>query len=882
MRYLFMNKKSILAGLTLFSASTVFGINATHNSINYTQSNGETIQVRLYGDEYNHYYTDLNGNVLVVDKNGDLITATEQQAKAARQRKTVAPRLLTAAYPKSGAPKSLIILVQFPDKQFSFGAEYFHNMLNQPGYSQLGATGSAKDYFIENSCGKFSPEFDVYGPITTQNNISYYGENDDALAFEMVIEACNQLDPQIDFSQYDTDGDGWVDNIYIFYAGYGQADGGSANTIWPHSSSLTLKGQTLRLDGKMIGQYGCSNELVGGTGRTLTGIGTFCHEFMHILGFPDLYSTATNSDESFTPNEWSIMDHGSYNNNGRTPPYLTAYERAFMGWMAPTRISGDAALRIPEVSENIAYRINTTSANEYYLLENRQKSGWDAYLPGHGMLVWHIDYNKSAWDANTVNNNPNHQYVDIVEADNTQTESSRSGDTFPGTAGITTLGDNTTPSLLSWANDPTGITLTNITESAGVIMSSVNGGGTLPAKPAVPYASEIGDNSFVINWSAVENATGYLIDIYTTENGRVRRLPNWTNKAVGTDATSIAVTGLAPETDYTFTVTAVSGISIGEKSDETNATTSAPGITYYAPTATAATNIGSQSFTANWESLTQADEYLLSVYHKATGNSIEDCQDFSNKLDLPNGWTTTCSSTFSVKNYYGEAAPSLRFQSNAEKLESPVYDDAATSLSFWYRGYSCDSSNSLVINGYINGAWTKIDERTGISNTTGTTYTCDADKLAGVKGIRIFYNNAAKGSVLVDDVKVGFGTAIVDEYDLKDFNVGSTTSYTVKDLKPNTDYYYYVIGKAGEKTSLQSNIISAKTSADAGIEGISDNAEIYAHGKTVVIATTGKYEIFNISGYKVAEGTGNAEINLNAAGLYIIKTNKNISKIILK
>ncbi len=301
--------------------------------------------------------------------------------------------------------------------------------------------------------GKFNPTFDVYGPVTLEHGYHYYGENNsltgqDLHATDMVIEACRALDDEIDYTQYDLDGDGVIDNVYVVYAGYGASDSGMADRIWPHSYNFANDERRVWLDGKMLGNYACSNEINFNTGR-MTGIGTFVHEFGHCLGLPDMYNTVDQS-ATFTPGEWDFMDYGMYNNGTHTPPCVTAYERMFLGWLEPVELVQPDNLSLGHIAGNTAYMISTNLPDEYFILENRQPEGWDAFIPGHGMLVWHIDYVKSVWDENRVNTNPSHQYVDILEADNHRSLDDIAGDPFPGTSGKTAITDETQPSLRTW------------------------------------------------------------------------------------------------------------------------------------------------------------------------------------------------------------------------------------------------------------------------------------------------------------------------------------------------------------------------------------------------------------------------------------------------
>lgn len=385
-----------------------------------------------------------------------------------------------ASFPAYGSPRVLVILVEYQDtkfRNFYDPYEYFYNMLNSEDFTDYKATGSALQYFKDNSNGVFTPQFDLYGPLTLDHDYLYYGENDrygdDIRAHEMIIEACRQLDDVIDFNDYDCDGDGIVDNVYVFYAGRGEASGGTSGTVWPHSWELSSAGiDDLILDGVRVERYACSNEL---DGSYPDGIGTFVHEFGHVLGLPDIYQTG-GYVTCFTPGDWCIMDQGSYNNDSRTPPNYGAFERYALGWIKPIEYDAPMSVTLPAIDRNECGIIRTEKDTEFFLFENRQKEGWDKYVPGHGMLVWHISYNSLLWEQNQVNNTPSFQCVDIVEADNILDGPTRSGDSFPGTANITSFTPETIPALVSWGGENLNYPITEIAEKDGLITFNVLGG----------------------------------------------------------------------------------------------------------------------------------------------------------------------------------------------------------------------------------------------------------------------------------------------------------------------------------------------------------------------------------------------------------------------
>ncbi len=379
------------------------------------------------------------------------------------------------SFPVIGEQKGLVILVEYNDVKFKYGDyDYFNRMLNEEGFSDYGSLSSARDWFIFNSNGSFLPDFDVYGPVTLPNDRSYYGGNDafgnDKRPYEMAIDACNILDEEVDFSQYDRDGDGVIDNVFIFYAGKGEHDSNISNAVWPHSwdISLALPNEELIYDNVKLDRYACTCEYPSGFKRP-DGIGTFVHEFSHVMGLPDLYVTTYTG--GFTPGEWSVLDQGPYNNDRLTPPNYSSFEKSALGWLEFIPLE-EGCVELPDLSTtNVAYVLPTENENEFFFFENRQQKGNDEFIPGHGMLVWHVDYVKSIWDSNIVNNKSNHQHVDLVEADNVKSASSRAADAFPGTKNVTSFGFETKPQLASWSKQRLAFDIEDISESEDGIIS---------------------------------------------------------------------------------------------------------------------------------------------------------------------------------------------------------------------------------------------------------------------------------------------------------------------------------------------------------------------------------------------------------------------------
>jgi M6 family metalloprotease-like protein len=335
----------------------------------------------------------------------------------------------------------LIILASFADRTFAEAhtTELYQRMANEEGFvHELGFKGSVHDYFKDQSGGRFLLDFDVVGPVKLSLNYAYYGENDiygqDMRAGEMVAEACKLAAKDVDYADYDWDGDGVVEQVVVLFAGQGEHCCEDAMTIWPHESELSYSdyGHTLKLDGMVISTYACCSEL-SVKGR-IEGIGTLCHEFSHCLGLPDMYDTEENN--CFGMSRWDLMDYGCYNDNGFTPCGYTSYERMLCGWLQPVVLTSpcEETEMQPLSMNGIAYLIyNTKAPQEYYLLENRQQVGWDRSLPGSGLLILHVDEDEEVWLENRVNTDPAHQHCTIFHADidSGTTISDLQGDPYP-------------------------------------------------------------------------------------------------------------------------------------------------------------------------------------------------------------------------------------------------------------------------------------------------------------------------------------------------------------------------------------------------------------------------------------------------------------------
>lgn len=446
-----MIKRTLIITLSLAVSLTLSAVPAKRGQWRTAKlSNGKEVRIELRGDEFGAWWQAEDGRAYLQEtgkesfKEIDLqefhknTAPKRQQAQKARMdRRKI--NIGGEHQPYEGTKKGLIILVEFKNLKFKQGhnLELFNKIIKEKGYtSEAGHKGCVKDYFNDVSYGKFDFDFDVVGPVAMPENYEYYGSNQGgnnaSRAGTMVGEACKLVDDIVDFSEYDWDNDGEVEQIFVIYAGLGEADGGDANTIWPHQFFLASSdyGKRYNADGVSVNAYACAAELNGK--NKISGIGTICHEFSHCLGLPDAYDT---QGDNYGMGGWDIMDQGSYNNDGYVPAGYTSYERWYCGWLEPTileaeemNVTGMKAL----TDAPVAYVLyNQQRKNEYYLIENRQKKGWDEALNGAGLLAIHVDFDAYQWRMNMVNTNAKHLRMTILPADGEANRYNESNDPYP-------------------------------------------------------------------------------------------------------------------------------------------------------------------------------------------------------------------------------------------------------------------------------------------------------------------------------------------------------------------------------------------------------------------------------------------------------------------
>lgn len=514
---IYMTTRKLLF-LTLFTLFTLImkAIPAFPHAQTVVQPDGSTVTVTLHGDEWFNYGTTSDGYTVTWNARGHIVYAqvengqlvpTGTMAHDARHR-TAAEVALLQRIGKNAMPlqseigtqvqsrkapaqklsgkwdiskfRGLVILVQYSDKQF-LQPDVFNDMINQEGYAgyydnlgkqQVTCTGSVHDYFKDNSFGKFAPTFDVYGPVTLNVTQDYPQQTANARTmFETVLQ---QLDTVIDYTNYDTDGDGAVDMVFFIVSGGGSHAGNNGNFLWPHAFLFS----GLNLDGVDFGRYACSTELYGlEKYNRIDGIGTICHEFSHVLGLPDVYDVDyATGGYSIHPGKWSIMAGGSYLDYSRTPAGYGLYERSSLGWSTPAVINSRGVRQLkPLQTSNSGYRIDAALKNEYFLIENRQNVRWDAALPGAGLIAWRVDSTSTKpWTTNRVNSSAAHNYFELIRAAEHDTTIVQDGNTyqraidgqwdaFPGSSGVDSLVNGMgKPNISSWTKLKTGWVLKNI------------------------------------------------------------------------------------------------------------------------------------------------------------------------------------------------------------------------------------------------------------------------------------------------------------------------------------------------------------------------------------------------------------------------------------
>ena len=529
-------KRVIMIGLVvlglLFSVSNVcYAVPAAPAVYELTQPDGTVISARQWGDKWSHGWETKEGYSIALDKNtrnwtyavadvdGRLVSSARIVGKNLpldNLQKYLRPtgklrleiiRLRAAALddvrdnvvPPTGTANIPVILINFNDTSSTYTASDFDDLLFGTG------NNSMKDYYEEVSYGAFSVSAGssgIAGWFTAANTHDYYGQNDvsgwDEWPGTLVREAVAAADATFDFAPYDQDGDCYVDVVNIIHQGSGEEAGGPATDIWSHSWDLNSANYWGYSDGGeyitddvcsaggfiKVNEYVIQPETLWGNQQTM---GVFAHEYGHALGLPDLYDTDYSSDGI---GDWGLMAGGSWNyvtTSGDTPAHMSAWSKYFLGWVTPTQVTGTLTGElIQEAAANVdVYQLlsgSPSTGGEYFLVENRQRTGFDAGLPGDGLLIWHIDESQTSNDNECyppADCTATHYWVSVEQADanwdlEKGLDSGDDGDPFPGTTGNTSFTDTTNPDSNLYDNTKSDVSITDISASGQTMTATIS------------------------------------------------------------------------------------------------------------------------------------------------------------------------------------------------------------------------------------------------------------------------------------------------------------------------------------------------------------------------------------------------------------------------
>lgn len=591
-----------LLALSLTAFTQALAVSGLGKPVVVKQADGTQITIIITGDEWSRATLTVDG-YQIVQRNGvyyyyepqaatratsELIKANDPAGRTPREKvalnsrnkgkidgASVAPALRPNYGLNLGQPNGItravtpnpdrlkrviVLLVQYSDVKFTRTRSEMQNWLNV-------GDRSARQYFIDNSLGKYVPQFELSSYITLSKQREYYGansgsDNTDTRAREMVAEACRLADGAVNFRDFDCDADGVVDNVCVVFAGHNEAEGGGANAIWPHNWAIS---ERLMLDGVQISTYSCTSELRRASGSLPSGIGTFVHEFSHGLGLSDFYDTNGKEEgESVGLYEISLMSHGNYNNDGLTPPYFSALERYLLNWIdLPLLEPNLSSVTLqPIQSAGQAYMIKGWggwSKDEYYIVENRSALDWDAPLEMNGLLIYHIDRSSNntgggvtaarRWEENTINANRSHPCARLIESvgRNVSSDVSLNNISYPGIKGVTQFTGESYGGK-DWRGTPVAVELVEIASTGGgavsfATRSSQGSGKNITFEPM--------QRSIRVLFPAQKDVDNIVVSCRSTNSTIQNRAE------ISANAESYVIENLIPDTKYRISVFAI-------------------------------------------------------------------------------------------------------------------------------------------------------------------------------------------------------------------------------------------------------------------------------------------------------------------------------------
>ncbi|MCQ2143560.1 MAG: M6 family metalloprotease domain-containing protein [Bacteroidales bacterium] len=546
------------------------------SNVPFSQPDGNTFYANVRGDEFHRIITTNSGESIIKDedgwwsyavyndegykestgvhvgaKNAETIKAQSRlipydilrERNAAKRSACYLRAPMTKAETQNHKRHGIVIVCEFSDVKLSpeTNISSFENLLKQKGYSYKGAEGCALDYFNHQFGDGWDFDFTVVGPVELPGAQADYGGNDksgnDSAPDQMIVDAIKAADPLVDFSQFDDDGDGYIDNIFVFFAGKDEADdvNNNADCVWSHAwylvSGAGRRASSVTFDGVVADRYACTSELtITGSGYDFATIGTFCHEFSHTLDLPDYYDTDYDATDGvhLSAGLWtytSLMDGGNMNNDGNTPPNYNCIDREIIGLIEPQPLAvGQYTLKPIDQEGAVCLRYDHPSnVGEYFLFECRStKSGWDKYIYGNGLYIYHIDRSRNrvannvtaakAWSSNMVNAYHDHQCADLIEASARNdvfvyenfhglSTNDLKGLPFPYSASRNYFSNTSRPQFLFWDGTESQFAISNITvNDDGSVSFTVSASTVIPE--IVRYEYESFQTSAVISWIA--------------------------------------------------------------------------------------------------------------------------------------------------------------------------------------------------------------------------------------------------------------------------------------------------------------------------------------------------------------------------------------------
>lgn len=816
--------------LLLLTSLGLYAVPASPAPIVRVSEDGSRDTVYLHGDEYHHFMTDVHGRLIA----GSEYTDEVLQQEAAARRRAPQQQKLYSFVPSKGKVRMPVLLVNFSDLSFTLTdpQAQFDDLFNGSGGSNPNATGSVHTYFAASSNEALDLEYQVFGPYTLSQPMAYYGENKKSGSYtdhnvharELVLEAMELAKQDgVDFSLFDANDDGNIDNVSIVVAGYNEAEGGNENTIWPHYSTIN---SSTRYNNKYISGYLMISEYRSSGGKVQSGIGTYCHEFGHALGLPDLYDTS--NQDNYTVGTWDIMCSGSYNNNGSTPPSYTAFERFMMGWLTPEQLStsGMQSLEPIETSNRAlliaakTHNLNPLSPSpaEYFLVENRQEVGWDAgkgALVASGLLVSHITFNQNAWNNNTFNNHTPLGFA-IVSAGSDSPSRSTAQDIFPGT----TMRTSWTPELNN-GNTIDSLSLTQIRQRSDLSISMQVGSSpedipTFDTEELFVETEYLASPVHYDTARTILNVPGIEQDSirlyvtsamfrFSTDSGKQwfsHKDTAWLHLSPGkADRFPIDVVYLPSRQSCKYTYAYLTAETADEHlgSQLTLAGRSPRPIYITTPVITDVGNHTSTSFSINWEPQDDAEWFYYILYTISDGESeeVEEFEHFSTLDEIhESGWEANFANTQSVISNSGKA---VLFERSGHYIESPLYLYPPTAISMWlsnnYTPSSVDSETGgeLQLSASADGEkWETAATIPMLRTTKNVFRTFELDTAHHWCQFRLSYTHiGGSGGAVVDTWTATLSRKVEYIYRLKEYYIdGSGHEIVFRQLQPNTAYYY--------------------------------------------------------------------------------------------